>query len=134
MVRHVRKDRYDFWVAPGGGVQDGEDAESAAVREAREETGIDVVPKKIALIEELESPEEKGCKLWFLCEMKGGEISTEPASAEREGIVDARFLSRSDLASRIAYPSFINEDEFWESLELGFPEARYTGLTNMEFY
>lgn len=134
MVRHYRQDRYDFWVAPGGGVQDGEDARSAAAREALEEAGVLVEPQKIAVIEELENPHEKGCKLWFLCEMKGGELSTEPASAEREGIVDVQFLSRRDLASKVAFPPIVNDDDFWDSVACGFPEVKYLGLNQMEFF
>lgn len=134
MVRHYRKERYDFWVAPGGGVQDGEDAKSASAREALEEAGIVVEPKKVAVIEELENPHEKGCKLWFHCEMKGGELSTEPASAEREGIIDVQFLSRADLASKVVFPSVVKDDDFWKSALCGFPEVRYLGLNQMEFY
>jgi len=134
MVRHYRKERYDFWVAPGGGVQDGEDARSAAAREALEEAGIHVDPKKIAFIEELENPNEKGCKLWFHCEMKGGNLSTEPASAEREGIVDVQFLSRKDLASKVAFPTVVKDDDFWDSAKRGFPEVKYLGLNQMENY
>ena len=42
MVNHRRASRYDFWVAPGGGVQGTESLEEAVVREVKEETGLSV--------------------------------------------------------------------------------------------
>lgn len=134
MVRHKREGRYDFWVAPGGGVCLGEDARSASAREAFEEAGIKVRPLKLAIVEELESPEEKGCKLWFHCEMTGGILSAEAEEATREYIVDAQFLSREDLRGKIVFPPIVADDEFWKSLKLGFPEIIYLGLRQMEFY
>jgi ADP-ribose pyrophosphatase YjhB (NUDIX family) len=42
LVRHVRPGIYDFWVAPGGGVQGTETLSAAAEREACEESGLTV--------------------------------------------------------------------------------------------
>ena len=134
MVRHYREGRYDFWVAPGGGVCPGEDARSASAREAFEEAGIEVRPLKLAVVEELENPEEKGCKLWFHCEMTGGVLSAEAEEATREYIVEARFLSRQDLQDNIVFPPILKDEKFWESLKSGFPEIIYLGLRQMEFY
>lgn len=43
LVRHRKQAAYDFWVAPGGGVQGAESLLAAAEREIREETGLVVV-------------------------------------------------------------------------------------------
>ena len=132
MVRHMKQEAYDFWVPPGGGVFPGEDARSAAEREAREETGMIVEARNLALVEELEGPAERGCKLWFHCEMIGGEPGTEPRSAEREHIIDTRFVSRSELSQLSFFPPILNEDRFWVAAEHGFPAAFYLGLNEME--
>jgi putative (di)nucleoside polyphosphate hydrolase len=64
-----RKDRYsDAWQMPQGGIDDGEDAETAALRELQEETGID--PSLVSIIAQSNEehlydlpPELKG-KIW----------------------------------------------------------------------
>ena len=41
MVRQHHEDR-DIWMVPGGGIEEGENSIEAAVREAKEETGLDI--------------------------------------------------------------------------------------------
>lgn len=65
LVRSVLPERYDFWVAPGGGVQGAEDLATAARREAREETGLHVSIDRLLYIEELLQPGLRTCKFWF---------------------------------------------------------------------
>lgn len=53
MVRHVVPGKYDFWVAPGGGVKGSESYEEAAAREVWEETGLTVRVGALLYIEDL---------------------------------------------------------------------------------
>jgi 8-oxo-dGTP pyrophosphatase MutT (NUDIX family) len=47
----------DFWHIPGGGVESGETLEEAAIREAREETGLELSPSQLIPIDNIGSGE-----------------------------------------------------------------------------
>lgn len=135
LVRHQLKDKYDFWVAPGGGILDEEDILSAAVREAKEETGFTVEPIKPIYIEQFHQPTTHHMKTWVLCALVGGDLSVDAPEAAREHIVEAKFFSHSEVKSekRRIFPELIS-NEFWKDLSLGFPEFKYLGFRKMEFY
>lgn len=62
----------DYFVFPGGGVDEGETPEQAAVREAKEELGVDVsLKQKIAILHFGLSTQ-----VYFLAERVGGEFGT----------------------------------------------------------
>lgn len=47
LVAMVHSIKYDYYKFPGGGIEGGESAESAMIREAREEAGLSVIPGTI---------------------------------------------------------------------------------------
>ncbi len=62
----------DYFVFPGGGMDEGETPEQAAVREAKEELGVEVVTKRmIAVIHFGQSTQ-----FYYLVERVGGEFGT----------------------------------------------------------
>ena len=63
----------DYFVFPGGGVDEGESPEQAAIREAMEELGIEVVIKQKVAEVQLAS---KSRHIYFLVEQIGGEFGT----------------------------------------------------------
>jgi len=133
LVRHRKPGAYDFWVAPGGGAEDGEDLHSALRREVLEESGLLVEPERIAYIEDLLTPKMRECKIWFYARLTGGVLSSSSAEAAREYIADAQFLSRGEFGGRTIFPPVLR-DVFWADLDAGFPAPRYLGLRPMEFY
>jgi 8-oxo-dGTP pyrophosphatase MutT (NUDIX family) len=63
----------EYFVFPGGGVDEGESPEQAAVRESMEELGIEVaIKQKIAEIR----LGQKSRQIYFLVEQTGGEFGT----------------------------------------------------------
>ncbi len=63
----------DYFVFPGGGVDEGESPEQAAIRETMEELGIEVaIQRKVAEVE----LGQKSRQIYFLVEQTGGEFGT----------------------------------------------------------
>jgi 8-oxo-dGTP diphosphatase len=133
LVRHVKSGAYDFWVAPGGGVQGDESLLDGARREAREETGLEVEPAKLAYIEELINPETRHCKFWFVGKVQGGELSVDHPETKRELITEAAWLSKDELRGRVVYPPVLI-GRYWQDRDAGFPAPVHLELRRMEVW
>jgi ADP-ribose pyrophosphatase YjhB (NUDIX family) len=130
LVRHVLPGKYDFWVAPGGGVEGREDLRDAARREAREECGLEIEPGPLAYIEELVDAKMRICKMWFSARLLSGSLTTAAPEAAAEHIVEAAFLSRAELAGRTVFPPVLYDD-YWRERGGGFVTPRYLGVREM---
>jgi 8-oxo-dGTP diphosphatase len=88
MVRHRDGDR-EYWTLPGGGIEPGETAEQAAVREVREETGIEAIAVRFLF----EEGYQHGSSRCYLLEASGEQqarLGRDPEEAHLED--DARLL------------------------------------------
>lgn len=68
------------WEIPGGQVEEGESLKDAAIREAKEESGIDIEIIKFCGI--FQNVDRSICNTLFLGEAIGGEPATSPESLE----------------------------------------------------
>lgn len=120
MVRQHHEGR-DIWMVPGGGIEEGENSIEAAVREAKEETGLDIeVTGVVWHIEEV-SP-ERGQRFvnYMLGEIRGGELTlgSDPEFDEAHQVLrEVKFMSREEISELPhVYPKFFN-DEIWDILD-----------------
>ena len=124
LVRHgAARHGRDFLVGPGGGVENDESVSQAAVREVKEETGLDVTPDKLLLIEDMVSPQKRVIKTWFLCKLTGGKL-VKTQSAIDDGIIEAGWYSREELRDEVVYPSILVDTDWQMFLQDGW-ETRY---------
>lgn len=116
MVNHKRENRYDFWVAPGGGVKGTESLEEAVIREVKEETGLNVSVDRLIYIEQMHFPKERSVKFWYLCKLIDGKLDCTAKEAEIEYIVDVSFMDKQALELNETYPPMLKEN-FWEKIK-----------------
>lgn len=97
MVKHRRKDGTEYWQFPGGGLENGEEADQAALRELKEETGLDGnVIKELFTI-----PYKHGLSTTFLIETEENQIPVlgiDPEDIEKDHkkLVAVRWMKIED--------------------------------------
>jgi len=129
LVRYQDK-RSNFLVGPGGGVLPEEDLLTGLRREVFEETGVQVSPGKIILIEDLLASKYRVIKAWFLCAIVGGKLQQQTEEAQIEGITEVGWFSKAQLANETVYPEIL-KTVAWKDL-LNF-EVQYLPLKKAHF-
>jgi 8-oxo-dGTP diphosphatase len=85
----------DLWDLPGGGMELGELPTETAIRETKEETGLEVEIARL-LVVGVGVPPENALGFLFLCRLVGGEIST---GAESD---DVRYFAVDKLPENLS--------------------------------
>jgi 8-oxo-dGTP diphosphatase len=93
LVKEVLESKKEYWIFPGGGVEFGETIEEAAVREAKEETGLDVEIKEFLGFKEVIVPKYDYHTIifFFIAEPMNHDIKTI------EKILDAKYFSPDEM-------------------------------------
>jgi len=120
MLRQEHEGR-SIWMLPGGAIEEFENAEQAAIREVKEETGLDVGIKSLLWhVEEVSGPRGQRFVNFFLAEVTGGELKlgTDPEREEGEQVMrEARFMTKEEVeALESLYPEYL-KDELWSLLD-----------------
>lgn len=114
LVRH-KKGNQRYWVLPGGRLEYGETFEECAVRELKEETGLDVEFERFLFLSEALAPDRSRhiVNIFIKAKVIGGtmKLGDEPVLAG----VD--FLPLEDLKKLTLFPPV--SDEIMESLSTG---------------
>jgi 8-oxo-dGTP diphosphatase len=90
----------ELWTPPGGGMNYGESAENALIREFIEETGLHVSVEKFLCVNEYLTPPLHAIELFFIVKKTGGSLQTgiDPElHADRQIITKIEWLSIEQL-------------------------------------
>jgi ADP-ribose pyrophosphatase len=97
----LKKDPNRGWELPGGNLDDGESIMTCAVREVKEETGMDVeIVKLCGMTHEVEN---RRCTVFWIARPVGGQLRTCAES------LDVGFFGKQEALSLIERDDFRNE-------------------------
>ncbi len=119
MIRQDHKER-SVWMIPGGGIEEGENAYEAAIREVKEETGVDIEVKR--MLWHIEEVGERGQRFVnvFMAKALNSDIivGKDPEFADDQQVISkVQFMSKEEILSLDAvYPKQM-KDKFWERLD-----------------
>ncbi len=110
--RHEGK---DIWMAPGGDIEENELSRGAAVREVKEETGLDIeVGRLLWHIEQIRDDGAQRFVNFFLGRVTGGTpaLGTDPEfDEEHQRLVGIRFMEPDEVRELpYVYPSFLRDE------------------------
>ena len=107
LIKRAAEPDAGLWSIPGGLVEVGEMAEEAAVREAREETGLDVeVVKLLSVVDKIVRDEDSNIKFHFiivdyLVKPKGGSLRASSDALE------ARWVRAEEMTDYEISPTLV---------------------------
>ncbi len=124
-----------LWWTPGGAVEGAETWAECAMRETREETGLDIEIGRLAYVREWVTPfnNTHHFEVLFAGLNPSGEIQDpDPGSPGYDARMDgATFVHRDDVSGISPWPKFISTDQFWADHDAGFPETRHLGFEHV---
>lgn len=121
MVKH-EQDGHEFWIIPGGGIEEREHSKAAAIREVKEETGLDIEIERLLWV--VEEVSERGMRLafYFLAHAAGGEmhLGRDPEfDSEHQILREVAFLTKDQIKELPKIYPQVLRNEFWDIIERG---------------
>lgn len=112
-----------IWMVPGGGVEEGENSKEAAIREIKEETGLDIeIEKLLWHVEEVSEKRGQRFVNFFKAKIVGGQLGlgTDPEFSEEEQVMrELKFVSETEIQEmKHVYPKYLR-NEVWNEENSG---------------
>ena len=97
MIRRRQREGKLSWAFPGGGIEAGETAEQASVRETEEETGLDV--KAVKVLGARVHPDTGADMTYVACEVVAGEARV----ADAEELAEVAWLEHGQIPEHVPW-------------------------------
>jgi 8-oxo-dGTP diphosphatase len=110
MIRRRQREGKLSWAFPGGGIEAGETAEGAAVREVAEETGLDV--KAIRMLGDRVHPDTGRHMSYVACERVGGEARVE----DDDELAEVAWVRHADIPGLVPWGLFGPVQEYLDEV------------------
>ena len=94
----TKREDFEVWCLPSGGVEEGESLAQAAVRETKEETGLDIELKSLVGVYSCLGALPDTHAVLFTAIPTGGNIQTQPGET-----IDARFFSFDEIPDDLSF-------------------------------
>ena len=119
LMIHRNRNGEEYYIVPGGGVEDGETVEEAAYREADEETGLEIELGELLWKRPFSTPRQYGANIeqieyaYLITQFSGTPVLTGPEFHRQSETnqYSLQWVPLADFPNRVVYPSGMDKEK-----------------------